>query len=452
VATAGEGGARQAPAAGAPAAAGTRILLVREPTAPPETLGEYRARGGYDALRLALAGDPGRVLDAVERSGLRGRGGAAFPTARKWRLAAAAPAGEKHVVAKGGEHEAPAGENHVVANGGEHEPGSGKDRFLVERYPHAVLEGLLLCGFATGATRGWLYLIEDMQGPLASAARAIDELRAEGLLGQRILGTPFGFDVALHRAPTTYVAGEETAALNSIEGQPAKPRRKPPFPGEQGLFGRPTTVNNVETLAHVPWILRHGAAAYAAIGTAESKGTLLFTLGDEVRRPGVHELPFGATWRQLIDGCGGGLRSGRRVRAVLPAMSCAFLPAEHLDVPIAYETLRALGTSPGCGGVRIVDDATDVVALTLEIAEFFMREQCGQCPPCRMETNQFVHVLKAVRQRSGPGYAEKLQKLADFNRKKGLCSLIEMAAAPVLSAVRVFAADFAAAAGPGRPT
>jgi len=411
------------------------LLLTRPPGSPPETLADYRARGGYDGLRRAIAQrDPAALCTMLQQSGLRGRGGAAFPTAKKWQLAAASAASEKY----------------VVANGGEHEPGSRKDRVLVEQHPHAVLEGMLLCALATGAGRGWLYLIEDMQGPIASAEHALGELRAAGLLGSDALGPGRPFDVAIHKAPTTYVAGEETAALASIEGQPAKPRKKPPFPGEAGLFGKPTTVNNVETLAHAAWIARHGAAAFAAIGTAQSKGTLLFTLGDEVRRPGVYELPFGATYRQLIGDQGGGLRSGAAVRAVLPAMSCAFLPAAHLDVPIAYETLQALGTSPGCGGVRIVEPTTDVVALALEIAQFFMREQCGQCPPCRMETNQFVHVLKGVQAGQGPGYADKLQKLADFNRKKGLCSLIEMAAAPVLSAVRVFADDFARAAGPGK--
>ncbi|HEB51629.1 MAG TPA: NADH-quinone oxidoreductase subunit E, partial [bacterium] len=207
----------------------------------------------------------------------------------------------------------------------------------------------------------------------------------------------------------------------------------------------------VETLAHVAWIARHGGAAFAAIGTAESKGTLLFTLGDEVHRPGVYELPFGSTYRELIEQCGGGVRSGS-VRAILPAMSAAFLDARHLDVPIAYETLREHGTSPGCGGVRIVTDTTDVVALTLEIAQFFMAEQCGQCPPCRMETNQFVHMLKGVQAGKGPGYEAKLTRLAEFSRKKGNCSLIEMAAAPVISALRVFADDFAGAAGPGTPS
>lgn len=401
-----------------------RLVLPERASTAPETLAEYRARGGYDGLDRARQLGAAWLRAEVAAAQLRGRGGAAFPTARKWELAAGAAAGERY----------------VVANGGEHEPGSDKDRVLVTRHPHAVLEGLLLAGLATGAARGWLYLIEDMHGPRASAAQALQELRAADLLS---------FPIEVHLGPATYVAGEETAALEAIEGRPAKPRRKPPYPGEAGLYGRPTTVNNVETLAHVAWIARHGAAAFAAIGTAESKGTLLFTLPDGVQRPGVHELPFGSSYRDLIEGAGGGLVGGRRLRALLPAMSCAFLSAEHLDVPIAYETLRPLGTSPGCGGVRLVDDATDVVALTLQIAEFFMREQCGQCPPCRMETNQFVHVLKAVQAGNGPGFGDKLHKLAEFARKKGHCSLIEMAAAPVLSAVRLFAADFATAAGPG---
>lgn len=409
------------------------LLLVRPPSAPTETLAEYRARGGYEGLLRALAENASSaVLDQIEQSSLRGRGGASFPTARKWRLAAQQSSPEKF----------------VVGNGGEHEPGSEKDRHLVANYPHSVLEGLVLAGFATGATKGYVYLIEDMHAQIASIEHALEELRDSRLLA----ATPFGatFSIEVHRAPTTYVAGEETAALNSIEGKPAKPRKKPPFPGEQGLFGKPTTINNVETLAHVAWIARNGAAAFAAIGTAESKGTLLFTLPSDVKRPGVYELPFGSTYRQLIEQCGGGLANGETLRAVLPALSCGFLLEEHLDVPIAYETLRPLGTSPGCGGVRLVTNATDVVAHVLEIATFFMKEQCGQCPACRMETNQFVHILKGVQAGMGPGYAEKLQKLADFNRKKGFCSLIEMAAAPVLSAVHVFAPDFARAAGTAR--
>ncbi len=411
----------------------TRSILLANPASRArEDLATYRARGGYRALLTAVTDQtPDAVRHEVETSGLRGRGGAAFPTARKWALAAAAPGPRKF----------------VVGNGGEHEPGSEKDKLLVARHPHAVLEGMALCAFAIGAAEGVLYLIEDMAEQIAAAEAAIAEARAAGLLGSAIGGSAFAFDVRVHRAPTTYVAGEETAALDSIEGGPGKPRKKPPYPGEAGLHGLPTVVNNVETLAHVPWIVREGGAAFAAIGTEASKGTLLFTLGAEVNRPGVYELPFGVTYRHLIETCGGGLRSGKKVRAVLPAMSCAFLPAEHLDVPIAYETLKPLGTTPGCGGVRIVAEGDDVVALVREIADFFMREQCGQCPPCRMQTNQMAHVLAGVQAGKGPGYAEKLEKLAAFARGKGLCSLIEMGAAPVLSALKLFAADFAAAAG-----
>ena len=235
------------------------MLLVRPAGAATETLADYRARGGYSGLLRAIAaGSPAAVVDAIEQSMLRGRGGASFPTAKKWRLAASQPGPEKF----------------VVGNGGEHEPGSEKDRHLVARYPHAVLEGLMLAGFATGAQKGYVYLIEDMQEQIASVERAIGELREAGLVGDRVGGTSFPFSIEIHKAPTTYVAGEETAALNSIEGKPAKPRKKPPFPGEAGLFGKPTTVNNVETLAHAAWIARHGATAFAAIGTAESRASV----------------------------------------------------------------------------------------------------------------------------------------------------------------------------------
>jgi len=396
-----------------------KLLLTDERPSGHETLAAYRARGGYQGLlRWQQSGTPAQLLAEIANSGLRGRGGAAFPTARKWQLAAAAKADARF----------------VVANGGEHEPGSDKDKYLLAHHPHAVLEGLLLAGRATGATHGYVYVIEDMQTQRQSLAAALDELAATG---------PLPFPIEVSCGPPTYVAGEETAALNAIEGKPAKPRKKPPFPGEAGLFGKPTTVNNVETLAHVAWIARHSGEAFAAIGTTASKGTLLFTLPAGVQRPGVYEIAFGTTFRQLLDECGGGLLPGRRLRALLPAMSCGFLGAEHLDLPIAYETLAEHGSSPGCGGLRLVFDDTDVVAMTLEIAEFFMREQCGQCPPCRMKTNQFVHILQGVQRGQGAGHAEKLQKLAEFTRKKGNCSLIEMAAAPVLSAVRQFAADFA---------
>lgn len=399
------------------------ILLTWPREAGPRDLDAYRSGGGYRGLAQVLeAGDPAGFRDEVTRSGLRGRGGARFPVGVKWALAADAAADQKF----------------VVANGGEHEPGSDKDKFLVEHDPHAVLEGMALCAFATGASKGWLYLIEDMAGPLASAERAIAEARAAGLLGNDILGSGFAFDVELHRAPTTYVAGEETAALDSIEGGPGKPRKKPPYPGEAGIQGKPTTVNNTETMAHVAFIAREGPDAFAAVGTEHSKGTMLLTLPDAVENPGVYELPFGSTYRELIEGCGGGLKGGKTLRAFLPALSSGWLGADRLDTPICYEGMKEFGSSPGCGGVHILAEGEDPMERTLEIARFFMAEQCGQCAPCRMETNQFVHVLQAARDGKEPAYDAKLRKLAAFARGKGHCSLIEMAAAPVLSALDVF--------------
>ena len=322
----------------------------------------------------------------------------------------------------------------MVANGGEHEPGSCKDKYLVEHYPFAVLEGMALCGYATGAERGYLYLIEDMEKPIASAEAAIAELREAGWLGAGIAESSFRFDIEIHRAPTTYVAGEETAALESIEGREAKPRKKPPYPGVAGLFGAPTTVNNVETLAHVPYVLRHGAAHYRSIGVGDSTGTMLFTLDDRVANPGVYELPFGATFRDLIFGCGGGPVSGRAIVAILPALSCAFLGSEHLDLSMDHESVRAQGSSLGCGGVTFLEEGEDIVDRCAEIAQFFMDEQCGLCPPCRMQTNQVAHILKGVCAAKGPGYDGKIEKITTFARGKGRCSLIEMAASPVLSA------------------
>ncbi len=414
------------------------ILLTQSPESESQSLQSYQEEGGYEALRKALQElSPADVLTAVEESALRGRGGACFPTAIKWRLAAGEESAEKY----------------VIANGGEHEPGSNKDKHLLQFYPHKVLEGMLLCAYATGAQAGYLYVIEDMLKPIAAAKKAMEELRqakliGTGTVGSGILGSNFAFDLQIHLAPTTYVAGEESAAIDSIEQGPGKPRKKPPYPGQAGLHGKPTTVNNVETLAHVPSIVRQGADWYQGIGTSESKGTMLFTLGEQLVNPGVYELPFGATYRQLIYDLGGGPKSGKEIRAVLPALSCAFLAAEHLDTPIDHAALKALGTSPGCGGVSLVEEGDDIVQRAQEIAQFFMDEQCGQCPPCRMETNQLVHILKGVQEGKGPGYAAQIQKITNFARGKGHCSLIEMAATPIVSAVKLFAQDFEAKANP----
>lgn len=402
------------------------VLLTRSEAAGRETLAEYTAGGGYAALAAArTANDPAAIIATVTDSGLTGRGGAGFPTGVKWGLAATIDADHKY----------------VVANGGEHEPGSRKDRVLCSTRPHAVIEGMIICGIATGATTGYLYLIEDMSDSLAAAEAALIEARDAGLLGE---GT--GFDITIHRAPTTYVAGEETAALESIEGHEAKPRAKPPYPGECGLWGKPTTVNNTETLAHVPGILTHGAAWFRGLGVEGSAGTMLFTLPDNVLRPGVYEMPYGATFRDLIYGAatGGGLTSGKAVKAILPAASSQWLGADALDLSMDRDTLKAHGSGLGCGGLTILEEGESILTKVNEIAQFFMREQCGQCSPCRMLTNTYAALIQKVVDGEAVPLDAQLEKVAKFAFGKGACSLIEMAAAPVRSAVALFPAEFGA--------
>lgn len=384
-----------------------------------QPLEAYRAAGGYEALKLARALPPDEIVRRVTESGLRGRGGAGFPVGRKWDLARQAH-GEPKV---------------VVANGGEHEPGSRKDRWLVATQPHRVLEGIALCAHATGATVAYVYLIEDMTDAIEGARTAIAEAGAAGLLG--------ALDVKVALAPTTYVAGEETAALEAIEGRPALPRQKPPYPGQAGLWGKPTTVNNVESLARVPAIVRGHAAAWGA-------GSMLCTLDETVVRPGVYDVPLGTTYRTLVHDVGGGPRGGRAVKALLPARSSALLPGSALDTPMTHEAVQAAGSNLGCGGVRVIEEGTCIVEIVTDIARFFVREQCGQCPPCRMATSTIASVFTQVAGGHPGDYRTAVERVAEFTRGKGRCGLIGMAAAPALSALRLFPEDFAHHAAHGR--
>jgi NADH-quinone oxidoreductase subunit F len=364
----------------------------------------------YAALRKARESRPDDVIAVLEASGLRGRGGAGFPVARKWKLARDADGDDKY----------------VVANGGEHEPGSGKDRFLVTESPHRVLEGAAVCAWATGAKKIYLYLIEDMEDAIASARRAITE--AKGELGD--------LEVEVVLAPTTYVAGEETAALEVIEGRKAWPRKKPPYPGQAGLWGKPTTVNNVETFAYVPEIVEGGPDAFLP-------GRMHVTLDESFSKPGIYEVELGTTFRQVIYEHGGGPRGGGDIKALLPAMSSPFLPGSALDVRMTHDDVKAVGSNLGCAGLSILEEGTCIVERAIAIAEFFMREQCGQCPPCRMETNTIAGVLKKVKVADAGDYRAQIQKITQFTAGKGNCSLIEMAAAPIVSALDLFPADFA---------
>jgi len=400
-----------------------------------ESLADYSRRGGFAALRKALAGTPHRVIEEIEKSGLRGRGGAGFPTAQKLSLCAAAEGTKKY----------------VVVNGGEDEPGSLKDRTLLVYSPHAVLEGALLAAYAIGASRIILYINETYESAHRRIATAIDEVNAAHLAGKEVLGSGFSAEVEIFRAPTPYVAGEDTAALEAIEGRPAKPRQKPPYPVTVGLYGKPTVVNNVETLANIPPILLNGAEWYRSIGTAESFGTMLYSMNEEWARPGVYELPYGARESELLHDLAGGLKSGVPLRAVLHGgPSSAFLLPDP-DRIMSPESLRAAGSSIGCGVTRAYGEGTCMVEVALEISKFFEKECCGQCPACQLETKALTATLDKVRQGQLPAAAlEQIPRLLAFNKGKGFCSLINMPGPPLLSAIQLFRADFDAHIATGK--
>jgi NADH-quinone oxidoreductase subunit F len=405
------------------------ILFPRGVVEGRESLEGYRSRGGYEALEKALKHfSPAQVIQEIAESGLRGRGGAGFPTGKKWTFTAEAP-------------ETP---HYVVLNGGEDEPGSNKDRLLMENLPHLVLEGVILTSYAVKASKAYLYINAAYKEAIQCMLDALAEAKQAGYCGERIVGGDFGLEVLLTPAPHDYVAGEDTAALEVIEEKKPLPRQKPPFPATAGLFGKPTAVNNVETLANVPPIIQRGAKWYRGFGTAESPGTMIFSLGDDVKRPGVYELPFGTPLRYLIEECGGGTRDGKKIKAILPGgPSSALLSADQLDIALDHNAVRAAGSSIGCGVMRIVTEGSCIVEEMLRIAEFFAAESCGQCPACRMETNMLATLLKKVQQGQGAAaLLEQFGKVIAFNKGKGFCNLINMPGPPIESALRLFRSDF----------
>jgi NADH-quinone oxidoreductase subunit F len=405
------------------------ILFPRGVVEGRESLEAYRARGGYGALDKALKQlSSDQVMQIVTESGLRGRGGAGFPTGKKWAFTAEAP-------------ETP---HYVVLNGGEDEPGSMKDRLLMENLPHLVLEGIVLAAYAVKASKAYLYINAAYKDAIQSMLDALAEAKQAGYCGERILGGNFSLEVLLTPAPHEYVAGEDTAALEVIEEKKPLPRQKPPFPATSGLFGKPTAVNNVETLANVPPIIAKGAKWYRSFGTAESPGTMIFSLNDEVKKPGVYELPFGTPLRYLIEECGGGTREGKKIKAILPGgPSSAFLRAEQIDVALDHNSVRAAGSSIGCGVVGIVVEGSCIVEEVLIIAEFFSAESSGQCPACRMETTMLATLLKKVQQgQGGAPLLDQFSKVIAFNMGKGFCNLINMPGPPIESALKLFRSDF----------
>ncbi|MCF7837365.1 MAG: NAD(P)H-dependent oxidoreductase subunit E [Candidatus Marinimicrobia bacterium] len=397
----------------------------------PVDLAAYVSAQGFEGLRRVLqALRPEDVLDQIDASGLRGRGGGGYPTGRKWRAGAGAGAGVKY----------------VVCNGDEGDPGAFMDRMLLESYPYRIIEGMLIAGYAVGASQGVLYIRAEYPLAIQRVSAALAACRAAGWLGPDILGRGFAFDLTVMEGAGAFVCGEESALIASIEGRRGMPRMRPPWPAERGLYNRPTLVNNTETFALVPWILRQGPEAFAAIGTARSKGTKVFALAGKVRRGGMIEVPMGMTIRQLIDDIGGGIAGGRALKAVQiggPSGGC--IPARLADTPIDYEALVDVGAMMGSGGLVALDDTDCMVEIARYFLAFTQHESCGKCTFCRIGTKRMLELLERLCHGQGKAAdLDELEHLAAMVKRGSLCGLGKTAPNPALTTLHYFRAEYEA--------
>ena len=389
----------------------------------------YVADGGYAAAAKALSSmTPSQVIDEVSKANLRGLGGAGFPTGRKWSF-----------IPKGSPKP-----KYLVVNADEGEPGTFKDRYILERDPHALVEGMIVAAYAIGSHKAYVYIRGEYFRPAERFARAVTEAYERGWLGKNIQGSGFDLDVVIHRGAGAYICGEETALLTSIEGGKGFPKLKPPFPAISGLFQCPTIVNNVETLACVPFILREGADRFAALGTAKQGGTRLFSVCGHVNRPGLYEAPVGITLRELIDRHAEGVRRGHTLKAVIPGgMSAKVLDGKEIDVAMDFDSLLAAGTMAGSGGVIVMDDSTSMIEALQSAAKFFAHESCGQCSPCREGTGWVHRIMQRISR--GEGRLQDLDDLLSIARAmegKTICVFADAAAWPVQSYITKFRAEF----------
>jgi NADH-quinone oxidoreductase subunit F len=391
----------------------------------------YVAGGGYLAAKKALVSmTPQQIIDEVSRANLRGLGGAGFPTAKKWSFIPKASAKAKY----------------LVINGDEGEPGTFKDRYILERDPHAVLEGMIIAAYTIGSHKSYVYIRGEYFRSVQRFSRAVEEAYARGWLGKNIQGSGFDLDVVIHRGAGAYICGEETALLTSLEGGKGFPKLKPPFPAISGLFQCPTIVNNVETLACVPFILREGVERFAGLGTPKQGGTRLFSVCGHVNRPGLYEAPVGITLRELIDSHAQGVRGGRKLKAVVPGgISAKVLTADEIDVRMDFDSLMAAGTMAGSGGVIVMDETTCMLEALQSAARFFAHESCGQCSPCREGTGWIYRIMRRISE--GAGRLQDLDDLLAIARDmegKTICVFADAAAWPVQSYITKFRAEFEA--------
>ena len=406
-----------------------RIALKNCGVIDPEQIDEYIAFDGYKALEKVLTSmKPDEVIDVISKSGLRGRGGAGFPTGKKWSFAKNEKSDQKY----------------VICNADEGDPGAFMDRSILEGDPNCVLEAMAIAGYAIGANQGYIYVRAEYPIAVDRLKIAINQAREYGLLGKNIFNSGFDFDVDIRLGAGAFVCGEETALLESIEGKRGQPRVKPPYPASQGLFGKPTIINNVETLANVTKIILNGADWFASIGTENSKGTKVFALGGNVNNVGLVEVPMGTTLREIVFDIGGGIPNGRKFKAAQtggPSGGC--IPAEHLDTPIDYESLSSIGSMMGSGGLIVMDDSKCMVDIARFYLDFTVSESCGKCTPCRIGTKRMLEIL--TRMCEGKGEADdlyKLELLANSIKKSAICGLGQTAPNPVLSTMKYFKDEY----------
>jgi len=406
-----------------------RIALKNCGIIDPEQIDEYIAFDGYKALEQVLTSmSPDEVINEVTESGLRGRGGAGFPTGKKWLFTKQAEGDQKY----------------VVCNADEGDPGAFMDRSILEGDPHSVLEAMEIAGYSVGADKGYIYVRAEYPIAVQRLQVAIDQAREYGLLGKNIFGTDFSFDIEIRLGAGAFVCGEETALLESIEGRRGQPRVKPPYPANSGLWGKPTLINNVETYANITRIILNGAKWYASIGTEKSKGTKVFALGGNVNNIGLVEVPMGTTLREIVFDIGGGIPNGREFKAAQtggPSGGC--IPKEHLDTPIDYESLSSIGSMMGSGGLIVMDDSKCMVNIAKFYLDFTVSESCGKCTPCRIGTKRMLEILDRMCEgKADEDDLYKLEKLALNIKKSAICGLGQTAPNPVLSTLKYFRDEY----------
>ncbi len=408
-----------------------RIVLKNCGLIDPENIDEYLAFDGYKALEKVLTSmSQDEVIKEISDSGLRGRGGAGFPTGRKWQFAKASENEQKY----------------VACNADEGDPGAFMDRSVLEGDPHTIVEAMAIAAYAIGANKGYVYVRAEYPIAVQRLQKAIDQAKEYGLLGENIMGTDFKFDLEIRLGAGAFVCGEETALMESVEGRRGEPRPRPPFPAVKGLFGKPTLLNNVETYANITQIILNGAAWFSSIGTEKSKGTKVFALGGNINNVGLVEVPMGITLREIVYDIGGGVPNGKEFKAAQtggPSGGC--LPAEHLDTPIDYESLSAIGSMMGSGGLIVMDDSTCMVNLARFFLDFTVDESCGKCPPCRIGTKRMLEILERLVNGNGKeGDIEKLESLAMNIKRSSLCGLGQTAPNPVLSTIKYYRDEYEA--------